>query len=153
MTRGETNVEDEYAMDAREFFELVARQYADKPDDHVLSLGDWREDPVLGAPHQEFNALMRLTLGEVRQMAQIKKKDMTMSDLIPLGECPPGLFLFEGNHSGRPRLGFKNDYGEYFVVASGEVFWGGAKSTQERAALLVRPIDADAMTAAAQGML
>lgn len=66
---------------------------------------------------------------------------------VTLEECPPGLFLSESGH-----LGFKSEYrmhnGEEmtrwpdaYVVASGEVFWGGAKSHDERAALFVRPID------------
>ena len=58
-----------------------------------------------------------------------------------LDDCPPGLFLF-GNC-----LGFKSEYrteggkAEAFVVASGEFFWGGAKSHDERAELLVTPVE------------
>ena len=58
-----------------------------------------------------------------------------------LDECPPGLFI-SGNC-----LGFKSEYRndngscEAFVVASGEFFWGGAKSNDERDALLVTPVE------------
>lgn len=57
-----------------------------------------------------------------------------------LAQCPPGLFLF-GNC-----LGFKSEYRsdaghiEAFVVASGEYFWGGAKSSEEREGLMVHPV-------------
>ena len=58
-----------------------------------------------------------------------------------LDECPPGLFL-AGNC-----LGFKSEYRndkgacEAFVVASGEFFWGGAKSAEDREALMVTPVE------------
>lgn len=78
-------------------------------------------------------------------------------DILSLMDCPPGLFLFNGT------LAFKTEYGasigkdvgggkvewtvthwpEAYVVASGEFFWGGAKSHEERAKLLVEPVDAD----------
>lgn len=84
----------------------------------------------------------------------------TDRERVTLRECPPGPFLFEG------RLGFKTEYGametvgpvnvpgdqvrwtvgngiDVYVMASGEVFWGGAKSKEERDKLLVTPIDAD----------
>lgn len=62
-----------------------------------------------------------------------------------LADCPPGLFLFNGT------LGFKSEYittlenprryqCDAYVVESGEYFHGGAKDTQERAALIVTPI-------------
>ncbi len=64
-----------------------------------------------------------------------------------LDECPPGLFLF-GNC-----LGFKSEYrnekgaSEAFVVETGEFFWGGAKCTAEREALLVTPVEMTDATA------
>ncbi len=87
------------------------------------------------------------------------------AELVALAECPPGPFLFEGS------LGFKTEYGmtlpdengaempgsqvrwvvthrpDAYVMASGECFWGGAKNHDERAALLVQPIDGDALDA------
>ena len=55
---------------------------------------------------------------------------------VSLSECPPGLFLFE------KCLGFKSEYGnDAFVVASGEYFWGGAKSRKDRDALRVVPVE------------
>lgn len=63
-----------------------------------------------------------------------------------LQECPPGLFLFGDC------LGFKSEYTislttptlsnwpEAFVVASGEVFWGGTQTHRDRAELIVQPV-------------
>lgn len=50
-----------------------------------------------------------------------------------LGECRPGLFMYDAC------LGLKSEYGEFFVVASGEAFWGGVTTEQERAVLVVQP--------------
>lgn len=53
-----------------------------------------------------------------------------------LAACPPGLFVYEGC------LGFKTEYAdEYFVVASGEAFWGGTNIKEARAALWVMPVE------------
>ena len=62
-----------------------------------------------------------------------------------LEKCPPGLFLYDGC------LGFKTEYDmlidpheptpQAFVLASGEVFWGGAKNHEERRNLIVQPLD------------
>ena len=53
-----------------------------------------------------------------------------------LVECPPGFFVFEGN------LCLKTEYGledlEVFNCG-GEVFWGGAKTKEERRTLIVQP--------------
>lgn len=62
-----------------------------------------------------------------------------------LAECPPGLFMFNGT------MGFKSEYTttlenprryqcDAYVVESGEYFHGGAKGTQDRAALIVTPL-------------
>ena len=67
---------------------------------------------------------------------------------VTLNDCPPGLFWFED------MLGFKSEYTttlenprryqcDAYVVESGEYFHGGAKSTEERGKLLVRPVSAD----------
>ena len=59
---------------------------------------------------------------------------------VPLAECPPGLFEFEG------RLGFRSEYRsnegwpDAYVVESGEYFWGGAERHPERAELMVLPL-------------
>lgn len=71
-----------------------------------------------------------------------------MSALVKLSDCPPGLFMFGGI------LGFKTEYGatigsrvthwpDAYCVESGEFFWGGAKSHEVRADLLVLPIECD----------
>lgn len=96
-----------------------------------------------------------------------------MSDekLVALAQCPPGPFVFEMD--GRQVLGFKTEYGsmetvgpvdvpgsqirwrvgrwpDAYVMESGEVFWGGTKTQEERAALLVRPCDVRATPADAE---
>lgn len=51
-----------------------------------------------------------------------------------LKECPPGFFMFKND------LCFKTEYGENEVYcSSGETFWGGAKTKEEIAELLVQP--------------
>lgn len=74
---------------------------------------------------------------------------------MTLGECPPGLFLFDGT------LGFKSEYkteslsrpgfwqSDAYCVESGEYFWGGTSDPREREALEVAPVDYDAALAAA----
>lgn len=55
--------------------------------------------------------------------------------LVPLKECPIGLFLKENT------LCVKTEYGlDAYIVSSGEYFWGGAKTKEERANVLVLPI-------------
>lgn len=81
-----------------------------------------------------------------------------MTDAVTLAECPPGPFLFNG------RLGFKTEYGametvgptdvpgpalrwtvgnrpDAYCMDSGEYFWGGTSSKEERDALLVTPVE------------
>lgn len=66
-----------------------------------------------------------------------------------LAECPPGHFIFE--FGGSKCLGFKSEYHyktpdglfwpEAYVAASGEAFWGDAKTQEARASLVVEPVD------------
>ena len=61
---------------------------------------------------------------------------------IALIDAPVGLFMFDGV------MGFKTEYMtngfvEAFVVASGEYFWGGVKTSEERNNLKVTPIKAE----------
>lgn len=68
-----------------------------------------------------------------------------------LEECPSGPFLFE--YGSKSYLGFKSEYHtelppgslryrpDAYVMESGEWFVGGAKSYDERDALIVTPID------------
>lgn len=81
-----------------------------------------------------------------------------MAKLVSLAECPPGLFRFNGF------LGLKTEYGametvgptnipgsevrwtvgnrpDAYCADSGEHFWGGAKTQEERSALMVEPIE------------
>lgn len=89
--------------------------------------------------------------------------------MITLQECPPGPFLFDGH------LGFKTEYGmtlvdenganmrgdkvrwivtnwpDAYCMESGEVFWGGARTHEERARLMVEPIDVAATSDGEEG--
>lgn len=52
--------------------------------------------------------------------------------------CPPGLFLY------RNTIGFKDEYGgDPFCAESGEFFWGGKDTVDERNELEVLPLQAD----------
>lgn len=73
---------------------------------------------------------------------------------VTLAECPPGLFFWNGT------LGFKSEYGamepvgsnfktwkvgsraDAYCADSGEYFWGGTSNHDDRAKVLVMPIDA-----------
>ena len=73
---------------------------------------------------------------------------------VTLAECPPGLFFWNGT------LGFKSEYGameptgsnfktwkvgnraDAYCADSGEYFWGGTSNHEDRAKVLVMPIDA-----------
>lgn len=79
-----------------------------------------------------------------------------MSDLVRLEDCPPGLFWFNGS------LCFRTEYSttitstpapqpDAYVVASGEYFWGGAKSSEARSELMVQPIHYETAVAAING--
>lgn len=60
---------------------------------------------------------------------------------IRLCDCPPGLFEFNGNFH------LKTEYGltEVYVCDSGEVFWGGTDTPEERAKLIVVPARIEAI--------
>lgn len=49
-------------------------------------------------------------------------------------ECRPGHFLFQDS------LCLKSEYGGDAYIESGEAFWGGVKSKEERAELIVQPV-------------
>lgn len=58
-----------------------------------------------------------------------------------LKECPPGLFVFG------EILGLKTEYSpeneiEAFCSDTGEAFWGGTHSHQNRDQLMVQPVEA-----------
>lgn len=74
---------------------------------------------------------------------------------VKLSECPPGPFCLAGRHDA---LGFKTEYGaidgsdvdgkvvyrmtsgsDVYCLDSGEAFWAGAGSREERDALMVQP--------------
>ena len=70
-----------------------------------------------------------------------------MSEQVTLIMCPPGLFLFEGSICLKTEYGTEAPEGsgqwwpEAYCGDSGEFFWGGTKTHEERAKLMVIPID------------
>jgi hypothetical protein len=61
---------------------------------------------------------------------------------LPLGECPPGFFVFEDD------LCFKTEYrteqGKMEVYCcSGEFFCAGTSSEEQKAGLIVQPVEPD----------
>jgi len=65
----------------------------------------------------------------------------SMRRRVSLAECPPGVFLFNGDY------GFKTEYSddngpEAYCLGSGEYFWGGTNGNKDkRRALLVMPCE------------
>lgn len=58
-----------------------------------------------------------------------------LKNLVPLKDCPIGLFIKDNT------LCVKTEYGnEAYIVSSGEVFWGGARTKEEIGDILVLPI-------------
>lgn len=67
---------------------------------------------------------------------------------VGLHECPPGIFCAVGRDGPDPScLGFKTEYHQddgataAYVLASGETWWGGATTKEQREAQLVMPCD------------
>lgn len=57
-------------------------------------------------------------------------------------DAPVGLFLYDGEMCLKTE--YIADWGiEAYIVSSGEAFWGGAKTTEERRYLEVTPIEAE----------
>ena len=51
-------------------------------------------------------------------------------------QLEPGLFAFG------TEICFMSEYGDAFIVDSGEAFWGGTSSAEARAKLIVKPLRA-----------
>jgi len=51
-------------------------------------------------------------------------------------ECPPGFFVFEDRLCLKTEYAYDGPYNE-----GGEVFWGGVDTKEERAKLIVEPVD------------
>ena len=61
-----------------------------------------------------------------------------MTERVPLRDCPTGLFLYKGTLCLRTQYSVDPAY----VVSSGEIFTGGAKTHLGRLRLMVTPITA-----------
>lgn len=59
-------------------------------------------------------------------------------DYTTLAECPPGLFLFEGELAVKTRENLKNGHAQAYSAKDGEFFMGGS-SGKPRESLVVRP--------------
>lgn len=62
-----------------------------------------------------------------------------------LGECPEGLFSFDGHYGFKTEYKTKNESDgswmtDAYCESSGEYFWGGAKTGSERERLIVNPV-------------
>ena len=51
-----------------------------------------------------------------------------------LRDCKPGLFLYERD------VCFRSDYNEFYIIGSGETFWAGTASEEQRGDLTVQPM-------------
>ena len=83
---------------------------------------------------------------EAREIAceALAKVKAAVGEAVPLKECPPGLFLWNGN------LCFRSEYAtmtetnprqpDAYVVESGEYFWGGVSDSRSRDELMVQPV-------------
>ena len=59
---------EEAPLALAEFARLVAAQFHDTADDHVVSLGDWGE-PVAEGRRPRFQPTLRVTVGHFRRWA------------------------------------------------------------------------------------
>lgn len=58
-------------MNWNDYLKTILNHYVDKPDEYVLSLGDWTEPrptAIPGVELPEFRAFIRLDLGELRKL-------------------------------------------------------------------------------------
>ena len=57
-------------ISAQQVLEMALRQAESErgavPDDFVVSVGTWRDHPIFGAPHRDFDARIRVTAGQIR---------------------------------------------------------------------------------------
>ncbi len=65
-------IEEKQKRDAKwsEYLAIILSLYEDKPDEHSLSLGDWKEQG--GLP--EFRAKLKMSLGELRAFSNTTEK-------------------------------------------------------------------------------
>ena len=74
-------------------------------------------------------------------LKNLKKKIVGMMKLnfrdgkeMHLGEYPHGLFVYENT------LCFKDEYNDSYIISSGEAFWGGTKTKDERDNLIIKTV-------------
>jgi hypothetical protein len=72
----------------------------------------------------------------------------TLQPRVTLADCPPGLFEFDGTinlkteYATESPRGSRKYWPEAYCGGSGGYFWGGTSTHQDRAKLMVRPLDA-----------
>ncbi|WP_415912282.1 hypothetical protein [Neptuniibacter sp. QD37_11] len=59
-------------MEWNEYLHTILNEYGDKPDDFVLSLGHWENQPtgLPGVELPEFRAFIKMTVGDLKTLAQ-----------------------------------------------------------------------------------
>lgn len=56
-------------MSALAFIQLIAIHFGNRKDDEVISIGHWRDPGLVHPQIPEFCADIRVTIGELRKMA------------------------------------------------------------------------------------
>lgn len=132
------------------------------------TVGDWNDAPE--RTQAEVVAALRAAAEKARTASAVgigaadePKTPTEQAEgavLVSLAECPPGLFRHGDT------LGFKSEYGamepagtnfktwtvgnqpDAYCADTGEYFWGGTKTKEDRAALMVEPVSLQAPTPA-----
>lgn len=66
---GDNAAEQTTPLTLAQFAWLIASLYRDKPNEHVLSIGEWLPPPAPGYELPLFRATVRVTVGDFRRWA------------------------------------------------------------------------------------
>ena len=87
----------------------------------------------------------RHTLDEFADFYMLRPDASKPVEQCTLGECPPGLFRFDGTLCFKSEYSSKPGQPDAYCVESGEYFWGGTSGDIEaRRALIVTPVSVPA---------
>lgn len=109
--------------------------------------------PFEASGQRIIDGLKQAASGDYETRAVKVEASGSEREAVTLAECPPGLFLWNGT------LGFKSEYGamepadlgktwtvgnrvDAYCADSGEYFWGGTSNHDDRAKVMVTPIEA-----------